>query len=228
MNFSEKRRSNYIKKAKEHFAFLIHDYEYELTEQESSDTSDELHYLNKKNDRLIVLSNQYHPNDYGFEVQFYKPSTSTNHPDREMPLYRLKEDQDEDSNFLSEMALSLEENFKDEILGLSWDFDKDNLDDIRRSFEEELEKVKDSSVLSPEFRKKKVAIWCIRTAITVTLYILFWEYEWVRWTLLLYIPLSLLSLISIYGWNYFLKRKIRSTYNKIDEAEQTIRESENE
>ena len=59
-------------------------------------------------------------------------------------------------------------------------------------------------------------MWAIRPIIALILYILFWEYQWVRTTLIITIPLSLLSLLSILSWNYLLKRKIQATKSKIN------------
>lgn len=96
------------------------------------------------------------------------------------------------------------------------------------SFEEELEKIKSNTVLSPEYKRKKLILWFIRTLIAVCLYFFSWKYTWVRWSLIVYIPLNLISLISIFGWNIFLNKKINTTRNVIIESEKQIRAFEEE
>lgn len=90
--------------------------------------------------------------------------------------------------------------------------------DLKHSFEQELEKIKSETILSPEYRKKKTIIWAVRTIIAATLFIFFWEYKYVKWGLIAYIPLNLFSIISIYAGNVFLKRKINKTRSKIEEV----------
>lgn len=88
-------------------------------------------------------------------------------------------------------------------------------DALKTAFEKEIGIVKDNPIFSYEYRKKKFIIYLLRTLITVGFYYFFWEYSWVKWTLLVIIPLNLLSLLSIFGWNYFLKRKIKKVKNKL-------------
>lgn len=99
---------------------------------------------------------------------------------------------------------------------------------LRENLDNELEQLRYDTVLSPKYRKKKTMAWGIRTTIAVILYVVFWKYDWVRWTLVLYIPLNLFGLLSIYGWNILLNKKIEKTNRKIIEAEEAIKESEKE
>ena len=87
------------------------------------------------------------------------------------------------------------------------------------SFETVLEHVRSEAKDSSGFRKKKLIFWGIRTFMVIVLYIMFWDQSWVRWSLLIYIPLNMLSLFAIYGTNFILERKIRRTRRKIKEAE---------
>ena len=86
---------------------------------------------------------------------------------------------------------------------------------LKTAFENEVGIMKDNPIFSYEYRKKKFILYLVRTLLTGSLYYLFWEYSWVRWTLLITIPLNLFSLLSIFGWNYFLKRKIKKVINKL-------------
>jgi len=97
-------------------------------------------------------------------------------------------------------------------------------ENTKEIFDKELEKLKPNTVLSPEYRRKKAILWAIRTTLAVGLIILLWEYKWVRWSLVFYVPLNLFSLVSIFGWNIFLKKKIERTNKTIEEAEKMIDE----
>ena len=93
---------------------------------------------------------------------------------------------------------------------------KDNHDSLKESFEKELEQLHQETVLSPNFRRKKTIFWCIRTVIALTLFIMLWEHKWVKWGLIIYIPLSLISLFSIYGSQKILNKKIERTRTNIE------------
>jgi hypothetical protein len=90
---------------------------------------------------------------------------------------------------------------------------------LSESFKKELEAATANTVLDPAFKKKKLILWSIRTSITVILYLYFWKYAWVKWSLFFTLPLSLFSLASIIGSSYFLKRKMESTLKKIEAFE---------
>lgn len=96
---------------------------------------------------------------------------------------------------------------------------------LKDSFEKELEKIKPDTILSPEYRRKKTIMWAIRTIIAIILFVVFWEHKWVRWGLIAYIPLNLFGLLAIYGGNSFLNKKINRTRKKIDDAERLMDES---
>lgn len=80
---------------------------------------------------------------------------------------------------------------------------------LKSQFDKELSSVPNNVVFSAEYRRKKATLHLIRTAIAAILYLIFWKYSWVRWSLVLYVPLNVFALLSIFGWNYFLKRKIQ-------------------
>lgn len=101
---------------------------------------------------------------------------------------------------------------------------KDN-ETIRESFKRELEQAAKSPILDPAYRKKKLVLWAIRTTISVVLYILFWKHTWVQWSLLLTIPLSLLSLFIITGMPYLLERKMKRINKKIEDTDKLMTET---
>ncbi len=96
---------------------------------------------------------------------------------------------------------------------------------LSENFRKELDAASKESVLNPGYKRRKIVLWSIRTAITAALYIVFWEHTWVRWTLLVTVPLNLFSLLSIFGWSYFLRRKIERTKSKLEEADKVIAET---
>jgi hypothetical protein len=93
------------------------------------------------------------------------------------------------------------------------------------SLKKELDAISNDTILHPAYRKKKLILWIIRTTISVILYIIFWKHEWVKWSLILTVPLSLFSLFTIVGSAYFLKRKIERTRKKIEEVDKIINET---
>lgn len=102
------------------------------------------------------------------------------------------------------------------------------MENFKQQFEDELKKAKENTVLSPEYKRKKLIIYLVRTAISFVLFYMFWEHNWVRWFLILYIPLNLFSLVSIFGWTYFLNKKINQTRKKIDELDEFKEDHEEE
>lgn len=82
-------------------------------------------------------------------------------------------------------------------------------DDISKSFEQELAQSDYHAIADSGVRRKKLILWIIRTAISVGIYWYFWDYIWVRWTLVLTVPLSLLSLATITLMPFLLQRKVR-------------------
>ncbi len=80
----------------------------------------------------------------------------------------------------------------------------------------ELEQLSQNPILSKDFRRKKFIIYLTRTLIAAVIIYFLWDYEWVKWVLYLYIPLNLLSLVSIFGWNSFLNKRIKKSQEQLD------------
>ena len=99
---------------------------------------------------------------------------------------------------------------------------------ISEGFNRELDAISTNTVLDPAFRKRKLILWAVRTSISVVLYIIFWKYDWVKWSLVVTVPFSIFSLFAIIGSPYLLKRKIERTKSKIGEAEKLISETQDE
>lgn len=105
---------------------------------------------------------------------------------------------------------------------------KQEENNLKDTFEKELEKIKRETVLSPEFKRKKTILWGIRTIFAVILCVIFWEHNWIRWIAIAYIPLNLFSLLAIYGGKAILNKKIARTKTKIDAIEELLEETKNE
>ena len=84
--------------------------------------------------------------------------------------------------------------------------------------------IKNVEILNPEYRKKKLIFWAVRVVFSIVLYVIFWKYVWVRYTLFLTVPISLFSLCSITLMPYFLNKKIEKTKQKIEKIEQIFTE----
>lgn len=90
----------------------------------------------------------------------------------------------------------------------------------------ELEKLSQEPILSKDFRRKKFIIYLIRTLVAIVIIYFLWDYEWINWVLYLYIPLNLISLISIFGWNFFLNKELKKSQQKLNELIESMDEEE--
>ena len=122
----ENKRRNFVEKVNALCSFLCTEFgyigpEHRFSRQDNGTViCDELIYKNEKIDRQISFYNGYHPVDYGFEIQFYMPSISTEASKREMVHYVLKEDQDIEQTYMYEAINILKEKYVSVILGESW------------------------------------------------------------------------------------------------------------
>ena len=85
------------------------------------------------------------------------------------------------------------------------------------ALKKELQQLSKDPILSKKHRNKKLLVYLVRTLIAATIIYFLWDYDWVKWVLYIYIPLNLISLISILGWNYFLNKRLAKTQKQIDE-----------
>lgn len=82
---------------------------------------------------------------------------------------------------------------------------------------EELKDIANNEIFDAGYRRKKMINWLIRTIIAIVLYILFWEYEWVRWSLWIYVPLNLFGLVMLFIVPSYLKKKHEKLEKKMNE-----------
>ncbi|MDG4716093.1 hypothetical protein [Winogradskyella marincola] len=86
------------------------------------------------------------------------------------------------------------------------------MDDLK----EEIKELSKDSILSKEYRNKKLITYLIRTIISAVIIYFLWDYDWIKWVLYIYIPLNLISLLSIFGWNFLLNKRLAKTNQKLD------------
>ncbi len=82
--------------------------------------------------------------------------------------------------------------------------------------EQELNDLKSLDILNPNYLKKEMLIWFIRTNIAFLLYVWLWQYSWVRWSLYFYVPLNLFSIGSIVFARYSLGRKVDRLQDRLN------------
>jgi hypothetical protein len=90
----------------------------------------------------------------------------------------------------------------------------------------EMEELSKNPILSKAYRNKKLLLYAIRTIIAIVIIYFLWDYSWVKWVLYIYIPLNLISLLSILGWNIFLNKRIKKSQQCIDDIINSIDEEE--
>lgn len=108
------KRKNFVNKSLISFKYLVDEFEFEepkiafFRQENGTIIDDELMYNNKKLNKSIRISNQYHPVDYGFEINIF-PFDNYNVDKGEMLFFKLKENQDIEQNYLIEMAEELKQ-----------------------------------------------------------------------------------------------------------------------
>ena len=91
-----------------------------------------------------------------------------------------------------------------------------NKNETVNELQDELDSIREASLLAPDIIRKKLIIWVIRNTLSVLLVWYFWDHWFMKYALWVIIPLSLFSLISIVGFNYFVKRKLSKTQSAVD------------
>lgn len=88
-----------------------------------------------------------------------------------------------------------------------------------RQYQERLNFIRSNSILSPVYFRKKILFWLLRTACIALIYFLFWKYNWVRWTLIVAIPVSILNIVSVFTWKYLLQQKLKRNEQELQELQ---------
>ena len=92
----------------------------------------------------------------------------------------------------------------------------EEMENYRKNLLKEIDDLSDQQRLSTAYKKRKLIIWTDRTIFYIVLYIIFWKYVWIRWTLILYVPLALFNLVMILGFNYILDKKVTKIRSRLD------------
>jgi len=101
-------------------------------------------------------------------------------------------------------------------------------DSFKETYKEETTAYENQIILSAAFKRKKIIAWLIRTIIAAILFIIFWEYTWVRWVLVFYIPLNIFSLYAIYKFDNTVNTKMNEVMAKILDTEAEVTATEEE
>ena len=110
----EYKRTNFIEKTQKNFKFLETEFGFDKPNHTFSVqangviTSDKIEYKNDLQNKTIIISNAYHPIDYGFDINLVELKNG----EKEMLFYVLKEKQDIEQEYLEEYATKLKEEIK--------------------------------------------------------------------------------------------------------------------
>lgn len=126
----ELKRKNFLENTLKYFSYLVEDFGYDQPEHlfnkqdNGTVTRDQLRYKNEKLDRLIVVSNSYHPYDYGFDIYVYRISISIVYSDDSNIAFNaisvLKENQDLAQSYIQQAAREFKDEFLQLIKGEVW------------------------------------------------------------------------------------------------------------
>lgn len=83
--------------------------------------------------------------------------------------------------------------------------------------QKEFESIKDSEIFSKEYKKKKLTKYLIRTSVAIVVYFLFWDNQWMRWSLWIYAPLNLIGVMLIFLLPPYLNKKHNKLRKNLDE-----------
>lgn len=119
----KKRCKNFRDKARVSFNYLVEEFNYELKHESDRYKSgsiivDTLIYTNEKRNRIIKISNSFHPKDYGFKLTVLDTSQIHNNVMSEKLLFNtLLINQDIGQNYLEQTAEKLKEFYTKVIEG---------------------------------------------------------------------------------------------------------------
>lgn len=97
--------------------------------------------------------------------------------------------------------------------------------ELQEEFEQHLNKVNDTGLLSDDFYLKHLVKWLIRNLIAASLFHYFWGPVWLKWTCWVYIVLAVLTLTLPLIMRFFLSRKIKKTQNIIGKISDKVHNS---
>lgn len=113
-----------------HFSFLTSEFGYgqplhkAYQQENGAITRDDISYENPAAGRVVLITNAYHPYDYGFEMNVRRLDTALSWEDKQMLYYVLKENQDLEQSFIESAAQLLKDKFAQVLRGEEWMADK--------------------------------------------------------------------------------------------------------
>jgi hypothetical protein len=72
-------------------------------------------------------------------------------------------------------------------------------------------------IMNPECRKMKTIAFLIRTVILTVLYLIFWKYGWVKWTLIVFAPLTLINFFNVIFIPLLVTAAIKKAKKRIED-----------
>jgi len=103
--------------------------------------------------------------------------------------------------------------------------DDEYADGVITQYQKRLEYIRSNSILAPAYLRKKVLVWAFRTVIAILVYLILWKYSWIRWTLIITVPVCILNLISVFTWKYLLREKLKRNEKELEELKGTLQKS---
>ncbi|MEO1216619.1 MAG: hypothetical protein AAFY45_24025 [Bacteroidota bacterium] len=94
----------------------------------------------------------------------------------------------------------------------------------KEEIREELDKLKELEFFDTAYKRKKLITYGVRTFVAILLFGSFWNYEWVRWVAIAYIPVNLIGLGMILAPQVFMFRSLRKLSQKVKELEEELEE----
>ncbi len=92
----------------------------------------------------------------------------------------------------------------------------------KQGIQQDFDEMRKNEIFTPEYKRARLRAWGIRTLLSVALYAIFWKYAWVRWSLWVSVPLTVLSLVMVIGMPYLLKRRLEKFEKEMKEIEAQI------
>ena len=90
----------------------------------------------------------------------------------------------------------------------------DNQPDYIKELEAEYDKLANHSRMTDQQIRSKFYRWLFRLVVSIILAVLFWEHRWVRILTIIWIPISIVTLLMIFGYNHLINRKL----HKVEDA----------
>jgi hypothetical protein len=98
----------------------------------------------------------------------------------------------------------------------------DPAEDLRQQLRAQL----GHATMSPDLRKRKLLLWCIRQLLLCTFAWFFWEHAWMRWAFAIGIVFAGVHLVLLFLMPVLLARKVARTERAIDRMSEALKAAE--